>query len=178
MDKAIGADRLVVMVQPSLFEPQADPASPALCQVGCIGRITSFSETGDGRYITSLAGICRVRLLDEVTKHGAPFRSFRISPFLSDLMVADEERDVDRTSLMKVFRAYLDSNRLEADWESVERAGNLALVNSLCMMSPLGAAEKQALLETESLKARSTTLIAMLEMLLARGPGSAPTTLQ
>lgn len=177
-DAAVGGDRLIVMAQPSLNEPAGDTSTAALCNVGCIGRLTSFSETGDGRYIVSLAGICRVRLLDETTAPDALFRSFRISPFLSDLGVAGEEPDVDRTALMKVFRAYLDQHRLEADWESIERAGNLALVNSLCMMSPFGAAEKQALLEAESLKARSATLVAMLEMLLARGPGHAPTTLQ
>lgn len=178
MDQVIGGDRLVVMVQPALSERVGEGDGQKLCAVGCIGRVTSFSETGDGRYIVSLAGICRVRLLEEVTAADEPYRRFRISPFLSDLGVAGEEPDVDRTALMNVFRAYLDSQKLEADWDSIERAGNLALVNSLCMMSPFGAAEKQALLEAESLKARSATLVAMLEMLVARGPGQAPETLQ
>lgn len=178
MDKAIGGDRLIAMVQPALSEPAGENPNPALCKVGCIGRLTSFSETGDDRYIVSLAGICRVRLLEETTAPGAAYRSFRTSPFLTDLGVAGEEPEVDRAALMKVFRAYLDSHRLEADWDSIERAGNLALVNSLCMMSPFGAAEKQALLEAASLKARSATLVAMLEMLLARAPGSTTNTLQ
>lgn len=178
MDSVIGGGRLIAMAQPKLTEPAGENPNPALCNVGCVGRLTSFSETGDGRYIVSLAGICRVRLLEETTGADALFRSFRISPFLSDLGVVGEEPDVDRAALMKVFRAYLDSHRLEADWESIERAGNLALVNSLCMMSPFGAAEKQALLEADSLKARSATLVAMLEMLLTRGPGNTPNTLQ
>lgn len=178
MDKAIGGDRLIVMTQPSLSEPAGESPNPPLCPVGCIGRITSFSETGDGRYIISLAGICRVRLLEEVTEADSPFRTFHIAPFLSDLSVMEEEGEVDRTALMKVFRAYLDSHRLEADWDSISRAGNLALVNSLCMMSPFGPAEKQALLESASLKVRSATLIAMLEMLLARASSPGPGTLQ
>ncbi|MCX8999290.1 LON peptidase substrate-binding domain-containing protein [Rhizobiaceae bacterium BDR2-2] len=178
IDEAIGGNRLIGMVQPTLTEPAGENAGPSLCDLGCIGRLTSFSETGDGRYVISLAGICRIRLLDEVTQPDAPYRSFRILPFLSDLGVNSEEPEVDRDALMRVFRAYLDSHRLEADWESIERAGNLALVNSLCMMTPFGAAEKQALLEASSLKARSATLVAMLEMLLARGPNNTSNTLQ
>lgn len=178
MDHAIASNRLVTMVQPRLTETAGETTNPALCDVGCLGRITSFSETGDGRYIVSLAGICRVRLLEETTTGDDLFRSIRILPFLSDLGVAGEEPDVDRNAIMTVFRAYLEQHRLEADWESIERAGNLALVNSLCMMSPFGAAEKQALLEAASLKARSATLVAMLEMLVSRSPGTPSNTLQ
>ena len=177
-DRALGHGRTICMVQPA--EASHDPFQDAqpLLSVGCIGRITSFSETGDGRYLISLAGICRGRLIEEVPRGEALFRSFRIAPFLADLSVSEEEGDVDRQSLMNVFRAYLDINHLEADWESIGRAGNLALVNSLCMMSPFGAPEKQALLEADSLKARSTALITMLQMLLARTMGGGSSTLQ
>ncbi len=74
------------------------------------------------------------------------------------------------------FRAYLDANKLEADWDSVERAGNRTLVNSLSMMSPFGPAEKQALLEAPDLKTRADTLIAITEIFLASG--GSETTLQ
>ena len=80
--------------------------------------------------------------------------------------------------MLRVFRAYLDANKLEADWESVERAGNRTLVNSLSMMSPFGPAEKQALLEAPDLKTRAETLIAITEILLARGGSDTDTILQ
>lgn len=178
IDHALGSDRTICMVQPAQAGPDPYADAPSLLQVGCIGRITAFSETGDGRYLISLAGICRGRLIEEAPRRIAPFRSFRLAPFLTDLSVAEEENDVDRDTLMGVFRAYLDSNHLEADWESIERAGNLALVNSLCMMSPFGAPEKQALLEADSLKTRSAALITMLQMLLARSAGGGTSTLQ
>ena len=73
--------------------------------------------------------------------------------------------------LLAAFRAYLDANKLEADWESVERASNATLVNSMAMMSPYGPAEKQALLEAPDLKSRAETLIALTEMALARDNG-------
>jgi Lon protease-like protein len=177
-DAALAGDRLIGIVQPVLSDPAGSTASrPALSSVGCVGRITSFAETGDGRYIASLSGVCRVRLLDEAgTAH--PYRTFKIAPLLADLSAEDDEGSVDRASLLRVFRAYLDANKLEADWESVELAGNRTLVNSLSMMSPFGPAEKQALLEAPDLKTRADTLIAITEMLLARGAGDSDTVLQ
>lgn len=177
-DAALAGDRLIGIVQPALSDHGGnDVARPSLSSVGCIGRITSFAETGDGRYITSLSGVCRFRLLEEIGE-GHPFRSFRIAPLMTDLSAEDDEAAVDRAELLRVFRAYLDANKLEADWESVERAGNRTLVNSLSMMSPFGPAEKQALLEAPDLRTRAETLIAITEILLARGPGDTDTVLQ
>jgi Lon protease-like protein len=178
-DAALAGSRLIGIIQPALHEGGAVESSrPALSAIGCIGRITSFAETGDGRYITSISGICRFRLLDEVGA-GHPYRTFRIAPMIADLSLEDEEeKSVDRTELLRVFRAYLDANKLEADWESVERAGNRTLVNSLSMMSPFGPAEKQALLEAPDLKSRAETLIAITEIQLARDFGDADTILQ
>ncbi len=178
-DAALAGNRLIGMVQPSLTEDQDQPEAsrPALAAVGCVGRITSFAETGDGRYIASISGLCRIRLMEEVGS-GHPYRTFKIAPFISDLTEDDEEGSVNRQELLRVFRAYLDANKLEADWESVERAGNRTLVNSLSMMSPFGPAEKQALLEAPDLRTRAETLVAITEIFLARGSGDADTRLQ
>lgn len=163
-DAALAGNRLIGMVQPALGEP---PSTGNLVQVGCLGRITSFAETGDGRYMTSLTGVCRFRLIEEMPSHHA-YRTFRIAPFVSDLKSRDEEETVDRVALLAAFRAYLEANKLEADWESVERASNLMLVNSLAMMAPFEPAEKQALLEAPDLKTRAETFIAITEIVLAR----------
>lgn len=179
-DDAIASHRLIGMVQPVFGNERTDEHStetPALCQVGCIGRITSFAETGDGRYIVSLTGVCRYRLLEEA-RGGKSYRSFRIAPFITDLSTNDDEQSVDRDALLAAFKAYLDANKLEADWESVERASNTTLVNSMAMMSPYGPAEKQALLEAPDLKTRAETLIAITEIVLARGYGDVDTRLQ
>ncbi|MGX5667195.1 LON peptidase substrate-binding domain-containing protein [Rhizobium daejeonense] len=180
-DHALAGNRLIGMIQPALGEvPEADilPERPPLAQVGCMGRITSFTETGDGRYLVSLGGVCRFRLMEEVPG-SKPYRNFRIAPFMTDLAGGeDEEAQVDRAALLAAFRAYLDANKLEADWESVERASNLTLVNSLSMMSPFGPAEKQALLEAPDLKTRAETLVAITEIVLARTFGDADSVLQ
>jgi len=167
VDAAIAGSRIVGMVQPSLDGAEREDGEPELCQVGCAGRIVSFAETGDGRYLVSLQGICRFRILSELHAK-TPFRQCRIMPFVGDL---DEERqggEVDRPALLRVFRAYLEANGLDADWDSISRAENATLVNALSMMSPYGAAEKQALLEAPDLKTRAETLIAITEMELAR----------
>ena len=144
-----------------------EDGEPALCEVGCLGRITSFAETGDGRYLVSLQGVCRFRVAEELACK-TPFRQCRIVPFAADLDEDQGGGDIDRPALLKAFRAYLEANELEADWESVSRADNAMLVNALSMMAPYGPAEKQALLEAPDLKTRAETLIAITEMALAR----------
>ncbi len=173
-DAAIAGNRLIGMIQPALGEP-AD--SGHLAHVGCLGRITSFAETGDGRYMVSLTGICRFRVMDEASGHH-PYRIFKIAPFIADLRSEDEEGTVDRTGLLSAFKAFLEANKLEADWDSVERAGNMTLVNSLAMMAPFEPAEKQALLEAPDLKTRAETFVAITEIVLARGFGDSDTILQ
>ena len=167
VDEAMAGSRLVGMIQPALDGALRPDGEPEICSVGCIGRITSLSETGDGRYLVSLQGVCRFRVAEELAVR-TPFRQCRIVPFVADL---DEDRaaaEVNRPALLKAFRSYLDANGLEADWDSVSRAENAMLVNALSMMAPYGPAEKQALLEAPDLKTRADTLIALTEMALAR----------
>lgn len=167
VDEAIAGSRLIGIIQPSLDGALRDDGEPELCNVGCAGRIIAFSETGDGRYLISLQGVCRFRIAHELTVK-TPFRQCKLAPFLADLDEDQAANEIDRPSLLKAFRAYLQANDLEADWESVCRAENAMLVNALSMMAPYGPAEKQALLEAADLKTRAETLIAITEMALAR----------
>ena len=114
-----------------------------------------------------MQGICRFRVLEEVhCRH--PYRQCRIAPFLADLEEASDAAGIDREALLRAFRDYLEAHNLEADWDSIARAGNETLVNALSIMSPFGPAEKQALLEAPDLKTRAATLIAITEMVLAK----------
>ncbi|TGV80403.1 ATP-dependent protease [Mesorhizobium sp. M00.F.Ca.ET.149.01.1.1] len=167
IDQAMAGSRLIGMIQPSLDGALRDDGEPELCNVGCAGRIISLAETGDGRYLISLQGVCRFRIGQELTAK-TPFRQCKIAPFLADLEEDPAATEVDRPALLKAFRAYLQANDREADWESVSRAENGMLVNALSMMAPYGPAEKQALLEAPDLKTRAETLIAITEMTLAR----------
>jgi Lon protease-like protein len=167
VDEAIAGSRLIGIIQPSLDGALRADGEPELCSVGCAGRIISLAESGDGRYLISLQGVCRFRIAHELTVK-TPFRQCKLAPFLTDLDEDQAANEIDRPALLKAFRAYLQAHDLEADWESVSRAENAMLVNALSMMAPYGPAEKQALLEAADLKMRAETLIAITEMALAR----------
>ena len=101
--------------------------------------------------------------------------AFRQCRVCADRFAGDFDRPVDdgvdRDAVLRTFRAYLSAHNLEADWDSVYRATNEMLVNTLAMMAPFGTAEKQALLEAPDLRSRAETLVALTEMALAKGPG-------
>lgn len=176
VDDALAGNRHIGMIQPALDGARRDDGEPALCRMGCMGRITSFAETGDGRYIISLDGVTRFRVIEELSVR-TPYRQARVSHFVADLKQDEQESSIDRDALLGAFRAYLDANDMEADWESVMRAGNVTLVNALSMMAPYGSAEKQALLEAADLKSRADTLVAITEMAL-RDQDESPVNLQ
>ncbi|WP_153771424.1 LON peptidase substrate-binding domain-containing protein [Labrenzia sp. CE80] len=179
IDAALGGNRLIGMVQPEPALRQQEDDVPVLARIGCVGRLTSFQESGDGRYLVTLQGVMRFavgRELDAITAFRQVEADF--APFAQDLQSGVGEEEVDRNSLLKALRDYLDANNMEADWESVSEAETEVLVNALCMMCPYGPQEKQALLEARDLKMRAETLIAITEMDLARTQNDGSTTLQ
>ncbi|WP_114390119.1 LON peptidase substrate-binding domain-containing protein [Notoacmeibacter marinus] len=169
IEAAMAGERLIGMIQPSLDGSRRADDEPMLAPVGCLGRIISFAESGDGRYLITLNGVCRFRLGEELEKPSRPYRRAIITPFAADLK-DDDRSAVDREALIGAFRDFVDANDMEVDWPSVEQASTQTLVNVLSMMSPYGPAEKQALLEAPDLKTRAQTLIAITELLLARVP--------
>ena len=178
IDDALTGSRIIGMIQPSLDGDQRDERQPKLCEVGCMGRIASYAESGDGRYIVSLQGIARFRIVEELGVK-SPYRVCRIATFVADLATGRGEEEVNREGLLRAFRRFFEANQMEADWDSIARASNETLVNALSMMSPYGAAEKQALLEASDLRTRADTLIAITEIALARdGDDDGSTTLQ
>jgi len=170
--------RLIGMIQPDPAHPGTEE-KPGLYRVGCIGRITQFAETGDGRYVIQLTGVARFRIEAELDV-ATPYRQCRVSyaPFTDDFVGHKGEDQVDRESLLQALSDYLKANNLKADWDGIENAPNEALVNALAMMSPYGPAEKQALLEAPDLKTRAQILVAVTEIELAKGRTSGETQLQ
>jgi len=170
--------RLVGMIQPdAAHSGSAD--KPALFKVGCVGRITQIAESGDGRYLMQLTGIARFRIVEEL-EVPTPYRQCRVRyvDFIDDFSARKGEEAVDRTSLLRALSDFLQANDLKADWQGIENAPNEALVNALAMMSPYGAAEKQAMLEAPDLKTRAEILIAVTEIELAKKAAGGDTPLQ
>ena len=169
--------RLVGMVQPDTAHPGPDEAKPNLYKIGCVGRITQLAESGDGRYLIELTGVARFRIIDEPSAL-TPYRQCRVdfAPFAGDFVARKGEDEVDREALLKALASFLKANKLNADWDGIEKAPNEALVNALAMMSPYGAPEKQAMLEAPNLKVRAEILVAVTEIELAKSkaPGETP----
>ena len=179
IEDVIKGDRIIGMIQPN--EPEDNPSKvPPLYQVGCAGRLTNFSESGDGRYQVVLTGISRFRVLREITTIPTPYRQCEVdySIFAEDLVQGLGEDEVDRESLLKTLANYLAANSIDADWSGITQAPTEALVNGLCLMSPFGVREKQALLEAPDLKTRSDILVAATEITLAAGEADENGTLQ
>jgi Lon protease-like protein len=171
--------RLIGMIQPDPAHQGADETKPHLFQIGCVGRMTQFAESGDGRYLIQLTGVARFRIeqeLDVIT----PYRQCRVTyrPFADDFTARKGEDEVDRKAVLGALTAFLKANNLKVDWEGIENAPNEALVNALAMMSPYEAAEKQALLEAPDLKTRAEILVAVTEIELAKSKTSGETPLQ
>ncbi|MEM7565847.1 MAG: LON peptidase substrate-binding domain-containing protein [Pseudomonadota bacterium] len=181
VDAALGGARVIGMVQPRTGADGAveEGDKPGLSEIGCAGRITSFAETDDGRYVITLTGLTRFRVIEELDTT-TPYRQAQIDvgAFEEDRTPRAGEDTVDRKRLLETFRAYLEANELQADWDSVNQAGNESLVNALAMLSPYGPREKQALLEAPDLATRAELLIAITELSMAEDGTGEETTLQ
>ncbi|MBY0362180.1 MAG: LON peptidase substrate-binding domain-containing protein [Phreatobacter sp.] len=166
-DAFLSGRRLIGMVQP--VPADEDAKRPTLSAVGCVGRITQLAESGDGRYMLSLTGITRFRIVEELAVT-TPYRQCKIDcePYQGDFEARVGEDDVDRDGLLKTLKEFLEVNDMEADWDGIRRAPTEILVNALCMMSPWGLKEKQALLEAPDLKTRAALLVAVTEVALAK----------
>jgi Lon protease-like protein len=182
VDHALAGTRLIGVVQPA---PEAgDGESPQgkvfpLRRVGCAGRITSFTESDDGRVVVALAGVARFRVGRDVDGE-EPFRVCQVdfAPYGEDFVSGYGEDDVDRPRLIATLRSYLIANNLNADWERINGASTERLVNTLSILSPYGPEEKQCLLEARDLRARAEALVALAEMELAARDDGSGTSLQ
>jgi uncharacterized protein len=180
LDDVISSSRVFGLVQPASGEIESPIDKTAdLKSVGCVGRVTAYQELDDGRILITLTGIVRFDIRDEP----AVAKPYRVciagyERFLSDFRPGAGESDVDRNSLLKTLKSYLETRDLRADWSAIAKSSNEMLINSLSVISPFGPEEKQALLEAPDLRTRAETLVALAEMEIAAGAGGTGSTLQ
>ena len=169
---AMRTDRVIGMIQPS----GGGKDLPDLYPIGCAGRITSFAETDDGRYLITLTGVCRFEVVEELAVDTA-YRQVLAS---FDRWQCDLEpptpSDSLRPPLVGALRGYFDVYEINADWGQVQAAPLAGLVTSLAMICPFEPCEKQALLEAEDPEQRAKVLITLLQMGAcgAKGRGAGP----
>jgi len=164
VDDAMAGDRVIGMIQ---TRQGGDRARPSLAEVGCVGRITSYAETSDGRYLITLTGVCRFDTGEELDLR-MPYRQVRANyDRFGDDLARDEEAVVSEAARGRFARAlkrYLNRRELDIDWETANDAPLEALVNSLCMGLPFEPAEKQAFIEAPDLEGRFDVLTTLLEI--------------
>ena len=170
VDAALAGDRLIGLIQPEDTSEESPRGRAPLQRIGCLGRLTHFEEHGEGRYFIILEGICRFEPVSELTVM-TPYRQCQIDAtrFASDFDRNFGEEAVDRTRFLKMMRDYAEFGDFELNWKEIESTATADLVNFCCMVSPYGAAEKQLLLEADTLEARAEALIALAEVEMARG---------
>ncbi|MGI9389577.1 MAG: LON peptidase substrate-binding domain-containing protein [Boseongicola sp.] len=159
--------RLVGMVQPRSDKTQSDFD---LHSIGCAGKLTSFTETEDGRYMITLSGVSRFRLGDAVEGF-TPYRRCIANweGFDRDLGTSEHDTEFDRESFFEILGRYFTTEGLQTDWASLKEAEDELLINSLSMLCPFEPEDKQALLESPSLKCRRETLVTLIEFALRSG---------
>jgi uncharacterized protein len=166
IDDAMYGDRVIGIIQPS----DGDHSDhPSLEKIGCVGRITAYAETDDGRFVITLTGISRFKVKKEF-ESPCDYRLAQVEyrSFASDFIVEKDAQLVNRPQLISAFRQYLEANNMSADWSEVNAVSTEVLVNTLSLMAPYPAREKQALLEAPDLKSRADVLVALTEMALAK----------
>lgn len=159
--------RLIGMVQPNKVPGRA---GHGLQMIGCAGRVTQFSETEDGRYMITLAGVSRFRVVEEVEGF-TPYRRARVSwaGFERDRGPGEDDPDFNRKVFLSTLAQYFDNQDLQTDWDSLKEADDELLINSLSMLLGFEPEDKQALLEAPSLSTRRETLMTLIEFTMRGG---------
>ena len=151
--------RLIVMTLPL---PEKSNGSE-IYKLACAGKLISFEETLDGRFLISLSGIMRCRLLDTIEEKGG-YRRMKVdfTDYLDDMRPNDIK--IERNGFFKTLRSYFDMKGLSADWKAIEKCEDEKLITTLAMLCPFSDAEKQTLMEANSLNERAKLMKVILEM--------------
>ncbi len=158
-------ERLIGMIQP-LATPKGKPDSE-LHQIGCAGRVVSFNESEDGSYRIMLLGVSRFRLLGQIDGFSPYLRGdVDWGSFAADLGKTEPDDSFDREAFLAMLERYLSINSLSSDMDTLRDADEELLVNSLAILNPFEAEEKQALLEAPTLANRRETLMMLMEFAL------------
>jgi Lon protease-like protein len=169
LDDALKTEhRLIGMMQP--VEVPGGRGTDRLHRIGCAGRVTGFQESGDGRYLISLSGICRYRM-GAVQEGFSPYIRAQVewSSFERDLAAEEIDEGFDRPAFLELLARYFATTELSSDWDSLKEADEELLINSLAVLCPFDPEEKQALLEAPDLRNRRETIVTLMEFALCGG---------
>ena len=163
VDDCMKGNRLIGIIQP---KKTGDLKKPNLYQVGCVGKITSFNETEDGRYLIVINGICRFKIIEELINDKL-YRECKISfdNYLNDLdeNKKDEIKLLNLKTIFKDLKILFKKQGYLINWKDIEKQNIDQTINTLSMASPFSLEEKQVLLETNTLAERNKKLEEILK---------------
>lgn len=161
---SLAEGRMFGMIQPDP-QAQATEAGPGLYRIGCLGRLSSFSETDDGRLLITLTGLIRFAVVSELGLRNG-YRRVRgdFSGYQDDLAIPPPPFQIERDKIMIALRGYFQNRQVNANWEAIKGLSDDALVITLAMACPFEPVEKQALLEAPTDSDRAATLLTLLQM--------------
>jgi Lon protease-like protein len=165
VEDSLASGRLFGMVQPDKRLARGD-TGPGLYRTGCLGRLSAFSETDDGRYLITLTGVIRYSIVEEVEERRG-YRRVRgaFAGFAADLEPAAKAGlGPDRQLLLDASKRYFAHAGVDANWQAIGAMSDPVLVVTLSMACPFDPEEKQALLEAPTLLERARVLLALLEI--------------
>ena len=157
VDQCMKSSRIIGMIQP---KKTGELKKPDLYRVGCAGKITSFNETDDGRYLIILNGICRFKVIEEINSENL-YRECEVKyeDFLSDLIEENDEiKFSDLKLIFQNLKNLFKKQGYQINWKEIEKQSLDQTINTLSMASPFSLEEKQVLLESKNLNLRKEKL--------------------
>ena len=157
IDDSMKSNRYIGMIQP---KKTGDLKKPDLYNIGCVGKITSFNETEDGRYLIVLNGVCRYETINELSSNKL-YRECEVNfkNFSNDLIEQKEQLSFsDLKQIFKDLKKLFESQGYQINWKDLENQSVEQTLNTLSMASPFTIEEKQILLETQNLTERKNKL--------------------
>jgi Lon protease-like protein len=156
-------NKFIGMIQPKSINNE-NSLAPSLHKIGCLGKITSFKETDDGRYLIDLKGIIRFKIVKEIADN-KPYRSCEINfdDYLNDL--SEKKEDLKFSDLELIFRdlkQLFEKRGFIINWKALEKQSLDETINALAMASPFSLEEKQVLLEAVNLDLRKNKIAEIL----------------
>ena len=163
IDESIKSNRMIGMIQP---KAKSDPKKPDLFKVGCLGKISSFNETKDGRYVIVLNGITRFNIVEEINNKKL-FREFKINYKGFENDTNGEELDINFSDLNLIFnnlKSIFEKQGYLINWNELEKQSLDQTINTLSMASPFSKEEKQMLLEAKDIELRKKKLEQIIKL--------------
>jgi Lon protease-like protein len=163
-EDSLGKGRMFGMIQPDPTVPEV-ATGPGLFRVGCLGRLSSFSESDEGHYLITLTGVIRFAVATELEGQRG-YRRARgdFTPYRADLDLQPQPIGMSRETLLTALRGYFTHRGIDANWDAIKRLPDDMLAVTLAMVCPFEPAEKQALLEAPTDAERAAALLVLLQM--------------